>query len=100
MDGEKFGAAWDPKKLDPRLFKAICIYGLCAIEKGGCCCMPERPRISSLTYADILGADFTAWRRSAAAAKRQADEKAAEEAALALALKRIEKKHSQRASSF
>lgn len=49
VDGEELGAAWDPKKLDPRLFKAIRIYGLCAIEKGGCCCMPERPRFSNLT---------------------------------------------------
>jgi hypothetical protein len=34
MDGEELGAAWDPKKLDPRLFKAIRIYGHSAIEKG------------------------------------------------------------------
>ena len=34
VDGEELGAAWDPKKLDPRLFKAIRIYGHSAIEKG------------------------------------------------------------------
>ena len=65
-------------------------------RKVGCCCLPSLPHTSSLTYVGVVGGDFTAWRRSdeeAAAAKRKADEKAAEVAARALALKRMEKKN-------
>jgi len=41
-DDKKLGAAWDPKKLDPRLFKAIRIFGEIEIKRGGLChaCLP------------------------------------------------------------
>ena len=35
IDGKKLGAAWDPTKLDPRLFRAIRIFAKISVEKGG-----------------------------------------------------------------
>ena len=40
VDGKELGAAWDPTKLDPRLFKAIRIFGSLALEKGGVLSLP------------------------------------------------------------
>ncbi len=35
IDDKKLGAAWDPTKLDPRLFRAIRIFAKISVEKGG-----------------------------------------------------------------